>query len=57
MLINVYCYLHSAFTDIEWPEGDEALSEAAKATIDSLLQFEPSARPKASGIWIFNNLL
>jgi len=35
--------------DIEWPEGNEALSEQAQNTIEALLSSDPQARPDADG--------
>lgn len=36
-------------SDIPWPEGDEAISEACKEAIDSLLTIDPNQRPGARG--------
>lgn len=35
------------FSDIEWPEGDEALSPEAVSAIEALLTMDPAARPTA----------
>ena len=40
------------FADIEWPEGEESLSDNARDTIEALLNFDPKARPKAAGYFL-----
>lgn len=39
-----------SFTDIEWPEGEEALSEEAVNAIEALLTMDPKERPAAAGV-------
>jgi len=34
---------------MEWPEGEDALSDRAQNTIEALLSFDPQARPDADG--------
>ncbi|GLH08207.1 Protein kinase C, brain isozyme [Gryllus bimaculatus] len=36
--------------DIEWPVGEEELSEAAQNAIDNLLTLDPNLRPSANGV-------
>jgi len=43
--------------DIEWPEADEALSDNARNTIESLLSNDPQHRPDAVGQNSFGCLL
>ncbi len=38
------------FVDIEWPVGEEELSEAAQNAIDNLLTLDPNLRPSANGV-------
>jgi hypothetical protein len=45
------CTYWFVYIDIEWPEGEEALSENARSTIDSLLNLDPSLRPTAVGVY------
>ncbi|KAI8438424.1 hypothetical protein MSG28_010950 [Choristoneura fumiferana] len=45
--------------DLEWPEGDEALSTEAVGAVEALLTMEPSDRPAASivkGMPLFRNV-
>ena len=51
---NVTCLVCA---DIEWPEGDEALSDGARGTIEVLLSNDPQARPDAVGQRIFLSCL
>lgn len=41
VLLTLYLFL----TDLEWPEGDEALSSNMQNAIDKLLTLEPEQRP------------
>lgn len=52
-LVIPRCFLLSGSVclDIEWPEGDEALSEKARSTINSLLNLDPNLRPTAAGAY------
>ena len=49
MIVNSQECWMCCSVDIEWPEGDEALSERAQSTIDALLSNDPRARPDAAG--------
>lgn len=38
------------FAELEWPEGDEALSESAYNSINSLLSLDPVVRPSGQAV-------
>lgn len=38
------------FIDIEWPEGEEALSQEAVSAIETLLTMDPKDRPAAVAV-------
>jgi serine/threonine-protein kinase greatwall len=40
--------------DIEWPEGDEALSTESVNVVEALLTMDPFARPLAKQVLVMN---
>lgn len=45
-----YIICFSFFIDIEWPEGDEALSTDAMEAVELMLTMEPAERPAAKEV-------
>lgn len=50
---NIYCCI----LEYLLPEGEEALSNVAESAIASILVKDPSKRPKAEGLSIFDMLM
>ena len=48
--MTTFSSLNSYHTDIEWPEGDEALSSDAVEAVELLLTMDPNERPAAKDV-------
>lgn len=47
---NIFFKVKCLFTDIEWPQDEEALSDEAVAAVEMFLTTDPKLRPTAKDV-------